>query len=61
MGVPRSQELKKRRNRHHKLAKLRKMYEAARTQDERSRILVKVTRVSPGLLAETFLAPLGRS
>ena len=61
MGVPRSQELKKRRNRHNKLTRLRKMYTAARNQDERSRILDKVTRVSPGLTAETFLAPLGRT
>jgi hypothetical protein len=60
MSVPRSQELKKRRNRHLKLSKLRKMYSAARNQDDRSRILEKVTRVSPGLLAETFLAPLAR-
>jgi hypothetical protein len=61
MAVPRSQELKKRRSRREKLTRLRTMYGASRTQDERTRILGKAARVSPGLSAETFLAPLRRS
>jgi uncharacterized protein DUF6800 len=60
MAVPRQRELKKRRSRQQKLGKLRKLYQTARTQDERANILGKVTRVSPGLSAEAFLTPLTR-
>jgi hypothetical protein len=61
MAIPRQQLLRQRRSRRHKLGKLRKLYAAARTQDDRSRILNKMTRVSPGLTPQTFLSPAGRS
>lgn len=60
MGVPRQRELKKRRTRQQKLRKLRKLYQAARSQDERTQIAAKAGRVAPGLSLEAFLRPLSR-
>ncbi len=49
-------EIKRRRVRRVKLAKLRTRYAKARTNDERNRILAKVHRVAPTVSKEAFIA-----
>lgn len=49
-------ELKKRRLRREKLRKLREKFKLAKTEDEKQRILEKVSRISPSLKIEDFLA-----
>lgn len=52
-------EIRRRRNRRKKLAKLRIRYAAARSNAEREKILAKVQRVAPTVTREEFLATLG--
>lgn len=59
MPVIRRTELHRRRVRRAKLAKLRKRYQAARTEEEKAQVLEKAARVAPGLTLEEFLGPLG--
>jgi hypothetical protein len=47
MPVPRMTELRRRRARRQKLAKLRRKYRDAKTQAEKTKILDKAARVSP--------------
>ena len=47
MPLPRMTELHRRRARRQKLAKLRRKYRQAKTQDEKQKILAKAARVSP--------------
>jgi|GEM_PF-926449 hypothetical protein len=49
-------EIRRRRNRRKKLAKLRLRYSAARTAAEREKILAKVQRVAPTVTREQFIA-----
>jgi hypothetical protein len=49
-------EIRRRRNRRKKLAKLRARYAAARTAAEREKILAKVQRVAPTVTREQFIA-----
>lgn len=49
-------EIRRRRNRRKKLAKLRARYSAARTAAEREKILAKVQRVAPTVSREQFVA-----
>ncbi|MCX8073747.1 MAG: hypothetical protein N3C12_15070 [Candidatus Binatia bacterium] len=49
-------EIRRRRNRRKKLAKLRARFSAARTAAEREKILAKVQRVSPTVTREQFIA-----
>ncbi len=56
MPVERKKEVRKRRVRRAKLAKLRKRYQAAKTEEEKSKILQKVSQVAPGLTLEQFLS-----
>ncbi len=49
-------EIRRRRNRRKKLAKLRIRYSAARTAAEREKILAKVQRVAPTVTREQFIA-----
>lgn len=49
-------EIRRRRNRRKKLAKLRARYAAARTNAEKEKILAKVFRVAPTVTREMFLA-----
>jgi hypothetical protein len=58
--IQRLSELATRRTRRAKLVSLRKRYAAARTEDEKKRILAKMSRVHPLLSVEEFLAPLNR-
>ncbi len=52
-------EIRRRRNRRKKLAKLRARYAAARTNAEREKILAKAQRVAPTVTREAFLASVG--
>lgn len=61
MPVIRQTELHRRRVRRANLAKLRKRYQAARTEEEKAQVLEKAARVAPGLTLEEFLGPLGVS
>ena len=54
----RIKELNRRRSRKEKLHKLRHKYSVAKTDDEKSAILSKMSKVSPLLSKEEFLAPL---
>lgn len=47
MPVQRMIELHRRRARRHKLAKLRRLYREAKTQEAKAKILEKAARVSP--------------
>lgn len=47
MPVPRVTELHRRRARRQKLAQLRRKYRAAKTQEDKAKILAKAARVSP--------------
>jgi hypothetical protein len=60
MPIQRHAELRTRRKRRGKLSTLRKRYKAARTEEERSRVLAKVNRIHPMLSSDEFLAPLNR-
>lgn len=52
MPVLRVTELHRRRKRHQKLAKLRRRFKEAKSQEEKAKILEKVTRVAPGVKLE---------
>jgi hypothetical protein len=56
MTSPRQRELQKRAQRQQKLATLRRKFKAARTEDERSKILGQVLRVAPTIRVDDFLA-----
>ncbi|MEN2985510.1 MAG: DUF6800 family protein [Thermodesulfovibrionaceae bacterium] len=49
-------ELRKRRHRREKLRKLREKFKLARTEEEKAKILQKVSKISPLLKIEDFLA-----
>jgi len=49
MPVLRRTELHRRRARREKLAKLRRRYREARSQEEKAKILEKASRVAPGI------------
>ena len=51
-------EIRRRRARKEKIARLRRQYAAAASEAERKRILEKAKKVALGLPAEVFLAPL---
>ena len=54
-------EIKKRRKRRKKLAKLRQAYLSAKTKSEKEKILEKVNRIAPHLSREEFLKSLENS
>jgi hypothetical protein len=54
----RSTEIHRRRQRHRKLAQLRKRYGQARTEADRNALIAKAKRVSPWVTAEAFVAAL---
>ncbi|MBI4523362.1 MAG: hypothetical protein HY695_06060 [Deltaproteobacteria bacterium] len=49
MPLPRMTELHRKRSRRAKLAKLRRRYRESKSQDEKAKILEKVSRVAPGV------------
>lgn len=49
-------DLKKRRLRREKLSKLREKFKLAKTEEEKIRILNKVSKIAPSLKVEDFLA-----
>ncbi len=49
-------ELRKRRHRKEKLRKLREKFKLTRTEEEKSKILAKVAKISPSLKIEDFLS-----
>ncbi|ODA44211.1 hypothetical protein THER_1050 [Thermodesulfovibrio sp. N1] len=49
-------DLKKRRHRREKLSKLREKFKLAKTEEEKKRILNKVSKIAPSLKVEDFLA-----
>ncbi|GAQ94351.1 hypothetical protein TAGGR_1531 [Thermodesulfovibrio aggregans] len=49
-------ELRKRRLRREKLKKLREKFKEAKSEDEKKRILEKVSKISPSLKIEQFIA-----
>jgi len=49
-------DLKKRRLRREKLSKLREKFKLAKTEEEKTRILNKVSKIAPSLKVEDFLA-----
>jgi uncharacterized protein DUF6800 len=59
-GFSRRPEIRRRRTRKEKIAKLRRRYAATKSEPDRKKILEKVRRVSPTLAAEDFLKPLER-
>lgn len=58
--IQRLSELAQRRTRRRKIVSLRKRYATARTDEERNRILAKMSRIHPLLSTEEFLRPLNR-
>lgn len=60
MTVPRQQQIRRRQHRRRKLARLRALYAAARTAEERAQILDRVRRVAPTVKLEDFMAQAGR-
>ncbi|RMF86739.1 MAG: hypothetical protein D6736_14420 [Nitrospinota bacterium] len=58
MPIPRQAELRRRRTRRAKLAKLRRRYMAAKTEEEKAWVLQKVQKIAPWLTKEQFLAPI---
>ena len=48
--------IRRRRTRKHSLAKLRKRYTTAKTNDERNKIAAKVRRIAPTVTAENLAA-----
>jgi hypothetical protein len=62
MSAPsRRPEIRRRRTRNEKIVHLRKLYSAARSDADRSRILEKVKKLSKGMTQEEFLKPLQAS
>ncbi|HEY4719632.1 MAG TPA: DUF6800 family protein [Candidatus Methylomirabilis sp.] len=57
MPVPRKTEIHRRRVRRLKLARLRRRYVRAKSEEEKARIWQKVVKVNPALTLEEFLAP----
>lgn len=55
-NVERITELKRRRTRKTKLRKIRQKYITAKTEDEKSAALSKMTKVAPWLSEEEFLS-----
>ena len=53
----RKSEINRRRTRRQRLVKLRRRYASAKNENERSQVLEKLTRVSPAVSREQFLAP----
>jgi uncharacterized protein with von Willebrand factor type A (vWA) domain len=53
----RSFKIKKKQKHQKELAKLRKAYTKARTEDERKKVLEKLTRLAPYLSKKEFLIP----
>ncbi|MFQ5540360.1 MAG: DUF6800 family protein [Candidatus Binatia bacterium] len=49
MPLPRKSELRRRRVRRKKLAKLRRLYREAKTQEQKAKVLAKVSKVAPGV------------
>ncbi len=49
MPIERGKELRRRRTRRKKVAKLRRRYAVARSEAERAAILEKLSKVAPGL------------
>jgi hypothetical protein len=49
MPIQRGKELRRRRTRRKKVARLRQRYAAARSEVERAAILEKLSKVAPGL------------
>ena len=56
MPVEREKELRRRRTRRKKVAKLRQQYRTAKSEAERAAILEKLAKVAPGITRERFLA-----
>jgi hypothetical protein len=56
MPLPRIAEINRRRRRRKKLTKLRKRYAKARTEGDRTNVLIKVKLVSPNASKEAFIA-----
>src|SRR5262249_4924837 len=56
MPVERAKELRRRRGRRKKVAKLRQRYRAIKGEVERTAIVEKLAKVAPGLTLERFLA-----
>jgi hypothetical protein len=52
----RNWEIHRRRVRRDKLAKLRRRYAKARTNDERNRVIAKLRKVAPTLAPDQFIA-----
>ncbi len=48
--------LKKRRHRREKIRKLREKFKLAKTEEEKRKILEKVSKISPSLKVEDFIA-----
>lgn len=57
-GFSRKPEIRRRRARKEKIAKLRRRYAATKSDSDQKKILEKVRRVSPTLSTEEFLKPL---
>ena len=57
MPVQREKELRRRRTRRKKVAKLRRRYAAAKSEAERAAMLEKLAKIAPGLTMERFLSP----
>ena len=60
MAVERYKELQRRRSRHKAIVKLRRRYQAAKSEAERAAIVEKLAKVAPGLTLERFLAALSQ-
>ena len=54
MPIQRAKELRRRRARRKKVAKLRQCYRAAKGEAERVALLEKLAKVAPGLTLERF-------
>ncbi len=52
----REAEIRRRRKRKEKLEKLRKKYQEAKAEEEKRKILEKVSKIAPWLSQEEFLA-----
>lgn len=57
-GFSRGPEIRRRRTRKEKIAKLRRRYAATKAEADHKKILEKMRRVAPTLSAEEFLKPL---
>ncbi|MFB3120686.1 MAG: DUF6800 family protein [Candidatus Binatia bacterium] len=49
MPLPRVVELNRRRSRRKKLSQLRRRYREARTQDQKEKVLAKLSKIAPGV------------